>query len=100
LIDEMHNLDAPRWRAICIAFQAINRHGLPVAMVAAGLSDLQVRLMSAKPYADRLSSYHELGRARRTHRADRTAGTCGVDYPQDAAPGDSCAKRPGYSYFT
>jgi hypothetical protein len=46
LIDEMHNLNAPSLTAICIAFQAISRHGLPVAMVAAGLLDLQVRLMS------------------------------------------------------
>ena len=33
LIDEMHNLDAPSLAAICIAFQAISRAGLPVAMV-------------------------------------------------------------------
>jgi hypothetical protein len=51
LIDEMHNLDASALSAICIAFQAVSRNGLPVAMVAAGLPDLKVRLMSAKPYA-------------------------------------------------
>jgi hypothetical protein len=61
LIDEMHNLDASALSAICIAFQAVSRNGLPVAMVAAGLPDLKVRLMSAKPYADRLFSYRELG---------------------------------------
>ena len=88
LIDEMHNLDAPSLAAICIAFQAISRHGLPVAMVAAGLPDLQVRLMSAKPYADRLFAYHELGRL--SDAAARAAliapaGTRGVDYQQDAA---------------
>jgi hypothetical protein len=88
LIDEMHNLDAPSLAAICIAFQAISRHGLPVAMVAAGLPDLQVRLMSAKPYADRLFSYHELGRL--PDPAARVAliapaSTGGVDYQKDAA---------------
>ncbi len=31
-------------------------------MVGAGLPDLQMRLMAAKPYADRLFQYHELGR--------------------------------------
>ena len=61
LIDEMHNLDASSLAAICIAFQAISRNALPVAMVGAGLPDLQVRLMAAKPYADRLFQYHELG---------------------------------------
>jgi hypothetical protein len=30
-------------------------------MVAAELPDVQVRLLSAKPYADRLFAYHELG---------------------------------------
>src|SRR5438874_7397728 len=49
LIDEMHNLDTPALAAICIAFQAISRRGLPVALVGAGLPDLQLRLLSAKP---------------------------------------------------
>ena len=35
LIDEMHNLDTPSLAAICIAFQAISRRGLPVALVGA-----------------------------------------------------------------
>jgi hypothetical protein len=92
LIDEMHNLDATSLAAICIAFQAISRHGLPVAMAGAGLPDLQLRLMSAKPYADRLFSYHELGRLPRA--AARTAligpaATRGVDYDELAAHRDS-----------
>jgi hypothetical protein len=76
LIDEMHNLDASSLAAICIAFQPVSRNGLPVAMVSAGLPDLRVRLMSAKPYPDRLFQYQELGRladpaARRTRSAGR-----------------------------
>ena len=62
LIDEMQNLDGPALAAICMAFQAISRAGLPVTMVGAGLPDLRVRLLAAKPYADRLFSYAELGR--------------------------------------
>ena len=62
LIDEMQNLDTPSLAAICMAFQAISRAGLPVAMVGAGLPDLRVRLLSAKPYADRLFCYEQLGR--------------------------------------
>jgi hypothetical protein len=57
-------------------------------MVAAGLPDLQVRLMSAKPYAERLFSYHELDRL--SNAAARAAliapaGTRSVDYQHDAA---------------
>jgi len=101
LIDEMHNLDAASLAAICMAFQAISRHGLPVAMVAAGLPDLQVRLMSAKPYADRLFSYFELGRL--SNPAARTAliapaATRGVDYQEDAARW-VVRESAGYPYF-
>jgi hypothetical protein len=101
LIDEMHNLDASSLAAICIAFQAISRNALPVAMVGAGLPDLKVRLMSAKPYADRLFEYHELGRL--TDAGARTAliapaATRGVEFEEDAARwvvGESA----GYPYF-
>src|SRR5215213_1445734 len=87
LIDEMHNLDAASLSAICLAFQAISRHSLPVALVGAGLPDLQVRLMSAKPYADRLFAYRELGRL--TDASARAAlvgpaATLGVQYEEDA----------------
>jgi hypothetical protein len=101
LIDEMHNLDASALAAICFAFQAISRHGLPVAMAAAGLPDLQVRLMSAKPYADRLFSYHELGRLPRA--AARTAliapaAARGVAYEEQAAR-RVVEESAGYPYF-
>ena len=36
LIDEMQNLNAESLSAICMAFQAVSRAGLPVAMVGAG----------------------------------------------------------------
>ena len=101
LIDEMHNLDSSSLAAICIAFQAVSRKGLPVAMVAAGLPDLQVRLMSAKPYADRLFAYHELGRL--SHAAARAAliapaGTRGVQYDENAAR-QVVRDSAGYPYF-
>lgn len=101
LIDEMHNLDAPALAAICIVFQAISRNALPVAMVAAGLPDLQVRLMSAKPYADRLFEYHELGRL--SDAAARTAliapaATRGVAFEEEAAL-QVVEEAAGYPYF-
>ncbi len=101
LIDEMHNLDTPSLAAICIAFQAISRRGLPVALVGAGLPDLQVRLMAAKPYADRLFAYRELGRL--SDAAARTAlvgpaATLGVHY-EEAAAREVVTQAAGYPYF-
>jgi hypothetical protein len=101
LIDEMHNLDAASLAAICIAFQAISRHGLPVAMAGAGLPDLQLRLMSAKPYADRLFSYHELGRLPRAAARAALVGpaaTRGVAYDEPAAR-RVVSESAGYPYF-
>lgn len=101
LIDEMHNLDATSLAAICIAFQAISPANLPVAMAAAGLPDLQVRLMSAKPYADRLFQYHKLDSL--SEAAARTAlitpaATRGVDY-DEAAARKVVREAAGYPYF-
>jgi hypothetical protein len=101
LIDEMHNLDAASLAAICIAFQAISRANLPVAMAAAGLPDLQVRLMSAKPYADRLFQYHKLDSL--SEAAARTALITpavnrGVDYDEKAAR-RVVREAAGYPYF-
>ena len=101
LIDEMHNLDASSLAAICIAFQAISRNALPVAMVGAGLPDLQARLMSAKPYADRLFEYHELGRlsaAAARAALIAPAATQGVSYDEPAARRVVEASA-GYPYF-
>jgi hypothetical protein len=101
LIDEMQNLDTPALAAICMAFQAVSRRGLPVALVGAGLPDLQVRLISAKPYADRLFQYRELGRL--TDAAARAAligpaGSLGVDFDEEAAR-QVVREAAGYPYF-
>lgn len=101
LLDEMHNLDTPSLAAICIAFQAISRRGLPVALVGAGLPDLQVRLMSAKPYADRLFGYRELGRlpdAAARAALVGPAATRGVSFDEQAAR-MVVADAAGYPYF-
>ena len=101
VVDEMHNLDAASLAAVCMAFQAISRDALPVAMVGAGLPDLQVRLMKAKPYADRLFEYRELGRlADASARAAlvKPATTLGVDFDEDAARA-VVGLAAGYPYF-
>jgi hypothetical protein len=101
LIDEMQNLDTPSLSAICMAFQAISRAGLPVAMVGAGLPDLRVRLLSAKPYADRLFSYEQLGRL--SEGAARSAligpaAAAGADYDEEAAR-QIVYEAAGFPYF-
>jgi len=101
LIDEMHNLDSPSLAAVCMAFQAVSRDTLPVALVGAGLPDLQVRLMRAKPYADRLFEYRELGRL--TDPAARVAlvkpaATLGVEF-DEAAARTVLEMAAGYPYF-
>jgi hypothetical protein len=101
LIDEMQNLDSAALAAICIAFQAINRASLPVAMVGAGLPDLRVRLWSAKPYADRLFSYGELGRLPDPAARVALVGPAvarGVDF-EEAAALQVVAEAAGYPYF-
>jgi hypothetical protein len=101
LIDEMQNLDTPSLSAICMAFQGISRAGLPVAMVGAGLPDLRVRLLSAKPYADRLFSYEQLGRL--SEGAARSAligpaAAAGADYDEEAAR-QIVHEAAGFPYF-
>lgn len=101
LIDEMHNLDTPSLAAICIAFQAISRLGLPVALVGAGLPDLEVRLISAKPYADRLFQYHELGRlpdAAARAALIAPAASRGLEFEEEAAR-QVVRESAGYPYF-
>jgi hypothetical protein len=101
VVDEMHNLDSSSLAAVCMAFQAVGRDALPVALVGAGLPDLQVRLLKAKPYADRLFEYRELGKL-----ADpaarlaliRPAGNLGVEFDEQAAR-DVVGLAAGYPYF-
>lgn len=101
LVDEMHNLDAASLAAVCMAFQAVSRDALPVALAAAGLPDLQVRLMRAKPYADRLFEYRELGRLRDPEARValvKPAALLGVDFEADAAA-EVVRLATGYPYF-
>ncbi len=101
VVDEMHNLAASSLAAVCMAFQAMSRDALPVAMVGAGLPDLQVRLMKAKPYADRLFEYRELGRladASARMALVKPAATLGVDLDEDVAL-EVVRLSAGYPYF-
>ncbi len=101
LIDEMQNLNAESLSAICMAFQAVSRAGLPVAMVGAGLPDLKVRLLAAKPYADRLFSYAELGSLSEVAARSALIGpaaAAGVGY-DEAAARQIVSEAAGFPYF-
>ena len=101
LVDEMHNLDASSLAAVCMAFQAVSRASLPVALVGAALPDLQVRLMRAKPYADRLFEYRELGRLRDVEARValvKPASALGVEFNKNAAM-EVVRLAAGYPYF-
>ncbi len=101
LIDEMQNFDGGSLAAICIAFQAVSRRSLPVALVGAGLPDLRVRLLTAKPYADRLFSYRELGRLSPVDARSALvvpAAVFGVDFEARVVE-QVIAEAAGYPYF-
>jgi hypothetical protein len=101
LIDEMHNLDSSSLGAICMAFQAVSRNALPVALVGAGLPDLQVRLIKAKPYADRLFEYRELAEltdASAYVALVKPAESHGLSFADEAARA-AVELSAGYPYF-
>ena len=101
LIDEMQNLDAASLSAICMAVQGVSRDGLPVAVVGAGLPELRVRLLSAKPYADRLFSYAELGRLSDVAARSALVGpaaAAGVAFEEEVAR-RIVTEAAGFPYF-
>ena len=62
LVDEMHNLRPEALGAVAMAFHRLSQRALPVVLVGAGLPPLPRLLFQAKPYAERLFTYRELGR--------------------------------------
>jgi hypothetical protein len=61
-LDEMQGLDETALAAVCMAMNRVGQRELPVALVGAGLPPLPRLLRMAKPYAERMFSYHELDR--------------------------------------
>jgi hypothetical protein len=59
-LDEMQALDDTALAAVCMAMNRVGQRSLPVALVGAGLPPLPRLLRTAKPYAERMFSYHEL----------------------------------------
>ncbi len=61
-LDEMQSLSDSALAAVCMAMNRVGQRELPVALVGAGLPPLPRLLRTAKPYAERMFSYHELDR--------------------------------------
>ena len=101
LLDEMQALSEQALAAVCIAMNRVGQRGLPVALVGAGLPPLPRLLRSAKPYAERLFSYHELGRlsdAEARTALVAPAALRGVKYEADAVE-LILASSQGYPHF-
>jgi hypothetical protein len=100
-LDEMQGLDATALAAVCMAMNRVGQRGLPVALVGAGLPPLPRLLRIARPYAERMFSYHELdrladGEARTALVAP--AGKHGVEYERRAVELIVTASA-GYPHF-
>ena len=60
--DEMQFADKDELGAVLAALHRIGQRQLPIATVSAGLPQLASRLVEASSYAERLFSYHEVGK--------------------------------------
>jgi len=60
--DEMQFAETGDLGAVLAALHRIGQRQLPIAIVCAGLPQLATRLVEASSYAERLFSYHEVGR--------------------------------------
>ena len=101
LLDEMQNLDGSALAAICMAFHRISQRSLPVAMVGTGLPQLPRLLREAKPYAERLFQYRDLGRlpdAAARGALITPAQRIGVGY-EETAVRQIVTECDGYPYF-
>ncbi len=62
LFDEMQFADSGELGSVLAALHRAGQRALPIAPVCAGLPQLSTRLVEASSYAERLFSYHEVGR--------------------------------------
>lgn len=61
VIDDMHSVEAQQLSALVAAMHRIARSGLPVVLIGAGSPILRRRIGSAKPYAERMFEFVDLG---------------------------------------
>ncbi|MBU6416744.1 MAG: ATP-binding protein, partial [Xanthomonadaceae bacterium] len=61
LIDDMHSVEARQLSALIGALHRIAQRGLPVVMIGAGSQILRRRIGNAKPYAERMFEFVDLG---------------------------------------
>lgn len=61
VIDDMHSVEAQQLSALVAAMHRIARTGLPVVLIGAGSPILRRRVGGAKPYAERMLEFVDLG---------------------------------------
>jgi hypothetical protein len=85
--DEMQFAETGELGAVLAALHRIGQRQLPIAVVYAGLPQLASRLVEASSYAERLFSYHEVGKLSSEAAASALALPAqreGVEYDPDA----------------
>jgi hypothetical protein len=85
--DEMQFAETGELGAVLAALHRIGQRQLPIAVVCAGLPQLASRLVEASSYAERLFSYHEVGKLSSEAAASALAVPAhreGVEYEPDA----------------
>lgn len=101
LLDEMQFLDKDDLALLAAAFHRISQQTHPVVLAGAGLPQLPLMLLHAKPYAERLFTYKTIGglsRAAAARALTAAADRAHVTYDRDAL--DVVLDRTqGYPYF-
>lgn len=98
--DEMQFADTAELGAVLAALHRVGQRQLPIAAVCAGLPQLASRLVEASSYAERLFSYHEVGKLSSEAAAAALAVPAereGVAYAPDAL--DYLLERTGHYPF-
>jgi hypothetical protein len=100
-LDEMQELPRDDLAILAAAMHRISQETMPVLLAGAGLPQLPLMLVKAKPYAERLFDYREIGNLSRATAASALvvpAKRAGVSYERKGLELilDSAA---GYAYF-
>ncbi|MBV7477506.1 ATP-binding protein [Pseudomonas sp. PDM31] len=100
-IDEFHCIEKSQLSALIMVLHRCVQARLPVTVVGAGLPQLRGRVGNAKPYAERLFDFAEIGalsEGEATHAIVQPAEAEGVAYEAEAVR-LIVAKTGGYPYF-
>ncbi len=101
LIDELHYLDATELEALIAVLHQVAQRQQPVLMIGTGLPSLLRLSGEAKPYAERLLLYPQVGALSTQDAQDaleKPLRQLGMEFTQEAMQ-DILAQTEGYPYF-